>query len=167
MKPYELLRPCGKEFPDGKQFGEWGPMWGYHFDENGIWVKGQKDGKGQHGGHDIICPSGTVLRAPGNGKVFLSGWQDPEDQKKGYGLRLVVELESPYSLYEGIKLIRPWLTIGHLRELWVPVGSLISRGTDFGLSGNSGNSSGDHVHLQLEVAGNMPRTPLTFSMVDY
>ena|SRR3990167_432702 len=165
MKPYELLRICGPEHKDGKQFLEWGPMWSYHFDEHGHWIKAQINGRGCHGGYDIVCPSGTVIRAPGDGKVVLSGWQDATDQKRGFGLRIVIELKEPFETKDGL-LLKPWVTIAHLSEKWVPAGALVSRGFDIGLSGNSGNSSGAHCHVQLEKPGDHPRTPLPLQWVN-
>jgi len=154
----ELLRPC--DFPDGKQFGEWGPMWGYHFDAEGRWVKGQIDhlGKisGQHGGVDILCPIGTPLLAPAMGIILQADWQDEKDQKRGYGLRVIIELWEPVGLL---------LTVGHFSELHVKGGQKIQRGAILGLSGQSGNAYGPHAHFQLEQPGDYPRMPLNFQWV--
>ena len=159
----KLFRPCGMQYPDGKQFGEWGPMWGYHF-ADGKWVEGKKDGVGQHGGYDIRCPLGTVLHAPARGKVLESGWQNPLNEKQGYGRRLLIEFEDAVDAGGG-RLVRPLLTLGHFSEIWVPKGAMVMREDDLGLSGETGNTSGAHLHAQLEIPGPYPRTPLQFEWV--
>lgn len=161
----ELLRPCGMEFPDGKQFGEWGPMWGYHFDGE-EWIKGKikraGDMVGQHGGRDIVVPDGTVLRCPGTGKVLASGWQNPNDHGQGFGLRILIELiPLPY----GSNSYRFLLTGAHFSELWPKEGEEVTWGQPIGLSGSTGNSSGGHTHWQLEIPGDYPRVPINFEWV--
>lgn len=174
MEIPELLRPCGYTYPDGATWGQWGTAWGYHFDERGIWTKGQVlvDGvpKGQHGGYDIACPTGTTLVSPVNGYVMAAGWQNAEDQKQGYGLRVMIESESPVRKADG-SMFRPILTIGHFSELWIQKGALVKRGLDIGLSGATGNirasasGNGAHLHAQLEIPGEYPRTPIQFHWV--
>lgn len=153
----ELLRPCGVEFLDGKQFGEWGPLWGYHFDEKGAWVKGKVDHlgvlSGNHGGHDIKCQVGTPLLCPGEGLVLEAGWQDPQDPKRGYGKRVLLSLDEP----------KGWLlTLGHFSEIIAVKGNRVRRGELLGFSGETGNTHGAHVHVQLEKPGPYPRMPFNF-----
>jgi murein DD-endopeptidase MepM/ murein hydrolase activator NlpD len=152
----DFLRPCSMKFPDGKQFGEWGPMWGYHFDAAGNWVKGQVDhlGKllGQHDGKDIICPERTPLSSPCLGKLIAAGWQDPLDKKRGYGIRTITELNG----MPGFVMIG-----GHFSELRVKVGDIVDRGQLLGLSGSTGNSSAPHSHWVLKRNG----IPLNFNWV--
>jgi murein DD-endopeptidase MepM/ murein hydrolase activator NlpD len=159
----ELLRPCGLEFPDGKQFGVWGDKWEYHFDFAGNWVKGQVDHlgslAGQHGGVDIICPVGTPLKSPAMGTILQSGWQDDKNQKKGYGIRIILEI------WEPVEAVGFLLTIGHFSELFVKAGQKIQRGAVLGFSGETGKAFGPHVHLQLEKPGPYPRMPLNFARV--
>lgn len=146
------------EFPDGKGFGEWGPMWGYHFDEKGQWIKGmvEKGGilVGQHGGRDILCPKGTVLVSPVDGKIMRAGWQDPANTKRGYGLSVMIYLEQHKGMI---------LTGGHFSLLFVVDDEKIRRGTRIGLSGDTGNAAGAHSHWQLEKDGPYPRSPLNFN----
>jgi len=160
----QLLRPCGAQHPDGKQFGEWGPMWGYHFNDNGLWVKGQKAGRGQHGGVDIRCPVGTVLQAPSDGLILDAGWQDEGNKKRGYGIRIIMEIDDLLDVGDS-RFVKPILTLGHFSELWMPKGAKVFRGVDLGLSGETGNTKGAHSHVQLEMPGPYPRTPLQFEWV--
>lgn len=153
----QLLRSCELDFPDGKQFGEWGSMWGYHFDASGQWVKGQTNHlgnmMGQHGGVDIKCPEGTRQFAPADGILSVAGWQDPSNPKRGYGLHIIINM--------GEFL----LTGGHFSQLFVTAGKKVERGQVIGLSGITGNASGPHIHWQLEKPGHYPRNPLAFEWV--
>jgi murein DD-endopeptidase MepM/ murein hydrolase activator NlpD len=158
-----FLRPCGTDFPDGKQFGEWGPLWNYHSAKDGKWIRGQVDHlgqmAGQHGGKDICCPSGTPLRSPCAGKIIRAGWQDPEERKRGWGLSyMIVPDEHPGLI----------LTMGHFSSLGYANGVHVHRGEILGLSGDTGNTGTPpfpHVHAQLEKAGDYPRMPLAFKWV--
>lgn len=49
----------------------------------------------------------------------------------------------------------------HLAELSVKVGQQVERGTQVGLVGSTGRSTGPHLHYELRV-GNQPRDPLKF-----
>lgn len=157
----KLLRPCGIEFPDGKQFAEWGPLWGYHFDAEGNWVRGQAEHlgemMGQHGGLDIKCPTGTPLISPSDGKILVAGWQDPTNPKKGYGIHVLIELPDPAG----------WiLTGGHFSTLFMIGGDSVKRGEPVGVSGETGNVDGPHSHWQLEKPGQYPRMPFNFEWVN-
>jgi murein DD-endopeptidase MepM/ murein hydrolase activator NlpD len=165
-----LLRPCCvSRFPDGAQFGEWGQHWGYRFNDKGIWVKGQvmRDGvlMGIHAGRDIKCEEGTLLVAPSDVETVLrAGWQDEEDHQRGYGLSVIFQL-APME-YEPGKFARLILTVGHLSDVWCRPGHHLARGDAFGKSGNTGNSSGPHTHIQLELPDpGYPRTPIDFEWV--
>jgi murein DD-endopeptidase MepM/ murein hydrolase activator NlpD len=168
----KLLRSCSSSlYEDGAQFGQWGKHWGYHFDDNGKWVKGQvkKDGImcGQHGGCDIVVPDGVLQVCPADVEtVIRAGWQDDTDHVRGYGLSAVFQLV-PMEYAPG-KFARLILTAGHLSEVWVKQGHHLAKGDAFGRSGNTGNSFGAHIHWQLELPDPVyPRTPLPFEWVNH
>ena len=104
---------------------------------------------GQHGGRDIVCPAGTPVRAPESGIVLLAGWQDALDKRKGFGLRVM--LQFPRGLV---------CTLAHLSEITVKAGDRVTRGQTVGRSGSTGNSTGAHLHVQLEFPGPWPRVPM-------
>jgi murein DD-endopeptidase MepM/ murein hydrolase activator NlpD len=98
-----------------------------------------------HWGQDFNCPYGTEVYATGDGKVIYAGKSD-----NGFGY--YVEIDHGY----GFQSI-----YGHLSKINVPVGMNIKRGDMLGLSGNSGTSSGPHLHYQIELNG-AHQNPLNF-----
>lgn len=98
-----------------------------------------------HNGQDFRVPYGTEVFATGDGIVTESGYSTG-----GFGNYVVIDHDYGLSsLY------------GHLSEIKVPKGMNVKRGDLIGLSGNSGLSSGPHLHYQVEQKG---RTvdPLSF-----
>lgn len=92
--------------------------------------------KRMHDGIDIITDRGTSVHATGNGIIEFAG-------KRG-GLGLTVELDHGF----GYKSI-----YGHLSEIKVKDGQKVSRGDLIAKSGNSGLSSGPHLHYEIHHDG--------------
>ena len=90
-----------------------------------------------HYGQDFSTPYGTEVYATGSGKVIFAGWS-----ADGFGYHVIID--HGY----GIRTI-----YGHLSKIEVPKGVNIKRGDLIGLSGNSGTSSGPHLHYQVDVNG--------------
>jgi murein DD-endopeptidase MepM/ murein hydrolase activator NlpD len=89
-----------------------------------------------HSGMDIGAPAGTPVRAPAPGTVVYAG-RHPE-----YGIALVIEHgNETRSLY------------GHLSRLHVALNQRVDRGDLVALSGNTGRSSGPHLHYEIQVKG--------------
>lgn len=86
----------------------------------------------QHIGLDFGVSVGTELKATMDGTITYAGWND-----EGYGNLVVVE-NGPYKVY-----------YGHLSEIPVEVGQTVSKGDVIGLSGNTGNSTGPHLHYEV------------------
>ncbi|MCU0408988.1 MAG: M23 family metallopeptidase [Bacteroidales bacterium] len=89
-----------------------------------------------HPGQDFPVPPGTRVYATGAGKVITSGWIS------GYGNCVVVD--HGY----GLQTI-----YGHLSRMNVVVGQNVKRGEFIALSGNTGISTGPHLHYQIEKYG--------------
>jgi murein DD-endopeptidase MepM/ murein hydrolase activator NlpD len=100
---------------------------------------------GSHNGLDFGTPVGTPIKATMNGKVVYAGWND-----QGYGNLVILE-NGPYrTLY------------AHLSEVPVSVGQQVSAGSVIGLSGNTGNSTGPHLHYEIRLNGsNIDPTTVT------
>jgi murein DD-endopeptidase MepM/ murein hydrolase activator NlpD len=96
--------------------------------------------QGYHTGHyalDFGTPVGTEVKATMDGKVVYAGWNN-----EGYGNLVIVE-NGPYRTY-----------YAHLSEIPVTMGQSVSAGNTVGLSGNTGNSTGPHLHYEVRYQGN-------------
>ncbi|MBC7222518.1 M23 family metallopeptidase [Candidatus Bipolaricaulota bacterium] len=89
-----------------------------------------------HTGIDIAVPEGTPVRAAAGGTVTFSGWQE------GFGLLVVIDHENGYETY-----------YGHLSRLLVAPGQSVSAGEIIALSGNTGLSTGPHLHFEVRYLG--------------
>lgn len=89
-----------------------------------------------HSGIDIGAPVGTPVRAPAPGVVAFAG-RHPE-----YGVALVIDHgNDTRSVY------------GHLSQLRVVASQTVQRGDLVALTGNTGRSSGPHLHYEIQVRG--------------
>lgn len=96
------------------------------------WTKGFE----LHSGIDIAAERGTPVYAPAAGVVTFAG---PHSE---YGLAVMIEHgQDLRTIY------------GHLSKISVAVGQTVARGSTLGLTGNSGRSSGPHLHYEILVHG--------------
>ena len=102
-----------------------------------------------HGGIDIGVHVGTPIPTTMSGEVVYAGWND-----QGYGNLVIVE-NGPYKTY-----------YAHLSEVNVQVGQQVNKNTVIGLSGNTGNSTGPHLHYELRVNGENV-DPTNYSSIGY
>lgn len=95
------------------------------------------DGKMRHhNGIDIAIPEGTPVRPIAGGTVVFSG------QRPGYGYTVLVEHDNGMvSLY------------GHNSRLTVLQGQTVESTTVIALSGNTGRSTGPHLHFEAWRSG--------------
>ncbi|HEX2908943.1 MAG TPA: M23 family metallopeptidase [Phototrophicaceae bacterium] len=94
-----------------------------------------------HTGVDLAASEGTPVYAANSGAVIFAGWNS-----WGYGYTVV--------LAHG-----PFLTLyGHLSQISVGCGQLVSVGQVIGGVGSTGNSSGSHLHFEIR-SGNTPTDP--------
>ncbi len=101
-----------------------------------------------HEGIDIVTDVGTKVYCPGNGVVTFVG------VKNGYGL--CIEIEH----YGGYKTV-----YAHLSGTYVTEGQKVLRGKVIGLTGNSGLSTGPHLHYEVHHNG-VKLDPLQFFFDD-
>jgi murein DD-endopeptidase MepM/ murein hydrolase activator NlpD len=97
-----------------------------------------------HEGLDIANRPGTPIKAPADGTVLFA------DSKSGYGQTVI--LDHGYGL-------ETWY--GHTRKILVKKGQVIRRGDSIALLGNTGRSTGPHVHYEVRVHGT-PVDPLSY-----
>ena len=99
-----------------------------------------------HNGLDFGVVVGTPIEATMDGKVVNAGWND-----QGYGNLVIVE-NGPYKTY-----------FAHLSEIPVSVGDTVTAGSTIGLSGNTGNSTGPHLHYEIRL-NNAPIDPTAVTL---
>ncbi|MDR1499763.1 MAG: M23 family metallopeptidase [Tannerellaceae bacterium] len=89
-----------------------------------------------HSGMDFSAPTGTDIYATGNGVVVFSGW------KQNYGNCITIDHGFGYqTLY------------GHMSRMNVRVGQKVTRGETIGYVGDTGLSTGPHLHYEVIVRG--------------
>ncbi|EBA11658.1 M23 family metallopeptidase [Roseobacter sp. CCS2] len=97
-----------------------------------------------HAGTDFAAPIGTPIYATADGVISHAGWAS------GYGRLIKIRhdfgIETRYA---------------HLNTMDVRVGQRVSRGERIGAMGNSGRSTGPHLHYEVRVNGN-PVNPMTY-----
>jgi len=89
-----------------------------------------------HEGIDIISDIGSPVKSPGSGTVVFQG-------RRG-GLGLCIEIDHGF----GYRTI-----YGHLSSVNVKIGQKIKRGQLIGKTGNSGLSTGPHLHYEVHHNG--------------
>jgi len=97
-----------------------------------------------HDGIDIDVPEGRLVYAAAPGEVFFYG------EQPGYGNVLILEhADGYYTMY------------GHLSSSFVEQGRFVEAGQGIAQSGNTGISSGPHLHFEVRN-GQFPIDPLRY-----
>ncbi len=98
----------------------------------------------QHEGQDLASDYGSPIYATADGVISYAGWEN------GYGRLIKIThafgIETRY---------------GHLSQIRVEVGQRVSRGDRIGDMGNSGRSTGTHLHYEIRIGGSAIN-PMTF-----
>lgn len=89
-----------------------------------------------HKGMDFAVPTGTAIRATSGGVVTKAGW--------GSGYGYVVYIKHP----DGKES-----RYGHCSKVLVKAGQSVKQGEKIALSGNTGISTGPHLHFEILVGG--------------
>jgi murein DD-endopeptidase MepM/ murein hydrolase activator NlpD len=89
-----------------------------------------------HLGVDIANRWGTPVRATGEGRVIKAGWCG------AMGKCIEIEHSGGFITY-----------YGHLGKILVKTGDMVERGMVIGLMGNSGRSTGPHLHYSVKYRG--------------
>ena len=101
-----------------------------------------------HRGMDFACDIGTPVYATADGVVVAAKWL------QGYGR--TVEIDHGY----GYRTL-----YAHLNKFSVKKGQKVVRGEQVALSGNSGKSTGPHLHYEVIVKGK-PVNPINYYFMD-
>ena len=97
-----------------------------------------------HAGVDIPLPEGTPLRAADSGRVAIAGWTG------GYGNYTCIQHTGSLST-----------CYAHQSSIGASVGQNVSQGQIIGRSGNTGNSTGPHLHFEVRQGGS-PVDPMGY-----
>lgn len=116
------------------------PVTGYYRSTSGF---GPRWGR-MHEGHDWAGATGTPIHATADGVVVHAGRQS------GYGNLIKIRHDFGFET-----------RYAHLSKIRVEVGQRVSRGERIGDMGNTGRSTGTHLHYEVRVGGN-PVNPLKY-----
>lgn len=99
---------------------------------------------GWHNGLDIAVPTGTVAGAASGGTVAFAGWDG------GYGYCVIIDHGN------GVKT-----RYAHASAVLVSAGTAVNAGAPVIKVGNTGNSTGPHLHFEVIVNGT-PQNPRNY-----
>lgn len=101
-----------------------------------------------HYGVDYAAPAGTPIKAAGDGHIIFEGVQN------GYGKVVKIKHMSPYET-----------VYAHMSHFAANIhdGSFVHQGQVIGYVGDTGMSTGDHLHFEIRV-NNIPHNPLTVAL---
>lgn len=148
--PAQVIAPVSQTGTYPPVFG--GPLslprvssrFGFRRTPSGLAAARSVDEKGiePHGGMDFAVPENTQVFAYDDGEVTHAGPQDKNNLAKGAGI------------YIDIKHKNGMITrYFHLNSVSVGVGNSVRAGQPIALSGNTGRSSGPHLHFEMKIAG--------------
>ncbi len=93
-------------------------------------------GSENHFGQDWACPTGTTIFASSGGTVTRAGWSS------SYGYCVYIQHPGGFET-----------RYAHNSKLLVKVGQNVSQGQSIALSGNTGDSTGPHLHFEIRING--------------
>jgi murein DD-endopeptidase MepM/ murein hydrolase activator NlpD len=95
-----------------------------------------KKGREPHDGIDLAAPAGTPVKTAQEGTVLYAG------EQRGYGLIVIVQHSTGLiTLY------------AHNRDLRVKTGQTVRRSQVIATVGESGHTSGPHLHFEVRMDG--------------
>ncbi|MBO5424430.1 MAG: M23 family metallopeptidase [Lachnospiraceae bacterium] len=97
-----------------------------------------------HKGIDLVGEDTTDVTSVNDGVVDAVGWENPDDHSQGFGYRVRVLKDGVYTYY------------GHMVEnsSSLNVGDTVSKYDKIGVMGNTGYSTGAHLHLEFRSSSN-------------
>lgn len=94
---------------------------------------------GEHSGLDLGCPNGDPVYAMWGGKVTGNSWGS------AYGTHIVIDHDVLPNGDPGL-----WAIYAHLKNKQVSSGDRVEAGDLIGYSDNTGNSTGNHLHVEIQ-----------------
>lgn len=97
-----------------------------------------------HKGIDLAAPTGTSIKASDGGRIIQAGWDG------GYGYSVEID--------HGKGLVTKY---AHCSAIYVTVGEEVSQYQTIAAVGNTGNSTGPHLHFEIRKNG-VPKDPMLY-----
>lgn len=139
-----LLRPVPKAFPITSPYGK----------HRLLTINGQTTSR-PHLGIDFGCPPGTPVFATRDADVQTVGWQNALDPKEGFGMRIVLRFTDP-------EFGTVFCYLAHLSEIKVNAHTKVAQGQIIAKTGNTGRSTGAHLHIECRLTNLQDRLDMDF-----
>lgn len=97
-----------------------------------------------HTGLDLVGVDSKEIHSTVYGTVIRAGYENENNQKQGFGLRIVIKQNGS----------NKYFYFGHLSAIFVKVGQVVSVTQKIGIEGNTGNSTGSHLHYECRLNDN-------------
>lgn len=94
----------------------------------------------QHDGLDLVGLDSKEIHATATGKIVFAGWENPSNQKQGFGQYVVILADGKYYHF------------GHLSEIKVSYGQQVKITDVIGIEGSTGYSTGSHCHYCIRTS---------------
>lgn len=94
----------------------------------------------QHDGLDLVGIDSKEIHATATGKIVFAGWENPSNQKQGFGQYVVILADGKYYHF------------GHLSEIKVKYGQQVKITDVIGIEGSTGYSTGSHCHYCIRTS---------------
>jgi len=104
-----------------------------------------KENVGSHAAVDIKLPIGTPILSIANGVVIKV-----DDQPSGFGKHIVIR-HSDAPAFNGAGEATYFSSYSHMSEMQVTAGSIVTKGQQIGLVGDSGTATTPHIHFQIDT----------------
>lgn len=103
-----------------------------------------------HNGIDFAVPTGTPLYAPADGAVSIASWL------RGFGNVIMISHYIDGQHYTTV--------MAHLSRIDVSPGDVVTQGQVIGATGNTGDSTGPHLHFEVRLGGygGTPVNPISY-----
>lgn len=100
----------------------------------------------KHKGIDYACPQGTSVNSAVSGKVVFAGLHKiGRGWGRSYGLHVIIDNDRFQDGTAGL-----WAGYCHLSKIDIKVGERVNKGDKIGEVGSTGNSSGNHLHFEIQ-----------------
>ncbi len=96
-----------------------------------------------HDGLDLVGIDNKLVHSTVNGVVEKAAWENPSNQKQGFGLYVRIRKENSTDKYY----------FGHLSKVMVGAGQTVKIGDVIGVEGSTGYSTGSHCHYCIRGNG--------------